>query len=252
MIAPSIRYASRRTVSPTPIWSRNARVQGESPLPQTLVRGNALRSRSVHSAPARVLNAMAAADPAGPAPITTTRFIGRSLAWKGPAWNPLEPQHWSIQLDQPSWNPLSLEERSSSDCLAASTYVVLVARGGYLPTFDSNSRSARSGRWRLKLSIACNFDDALIEGLSSYPVYEVFGKLTRDYFGGGRPSFYLPEVNRARLARYVRLVHAHGIGFNYLLNASTMGNDEYSREGQRQMEALLEWLDAIRIDSVTV
>jgi len=104
----------------------------------------------------------------------------------------------------------------------------------------------------LKLSVACNFDEALLDGLGPYPVYEVFGKLTADYFGGGRPSFYLPEVNRSRLQRYVRRAHAAGIGFNYLLNASTMGNDEFSREGQRQMESLLEWLDHIRVDSVTV
>ncbi|MBN2197052.1 MAG: U32 family peptidase [Polyangiaceae bacterium] len=104
----------------------------------------------------------------------------------------------------------------------------------------------------MRLSVACNFDNALIDGLRPYPVYEVFGKLTTDYFGGGRPSFYLPEVNRARLTAFVRRTHAAGIGFNYLLNASAMGNLEFTREGQRKMDALLEWLDEIRVDSVTV
>lgn len=104
----------------------------------------------------------------------------------------------------------------------------------------------------MKLSVACNFDDALISGLKGYPVYEVYGKLTSDYFGGGRPSFYLPEVNRAGLADYVKKVHAAGIEFNYLLNASAMGNKEFTREGQRNMEELLDWVDAIGVDSVTV
>ncbi len=55
----------------------------------------------------------------------------------------------------------------------------------------------------MKLSVACNFDDDLLTGLAPYPVYEIYGKLTSDYFGGGRPSFYLPEIDRAGLARYV-------------------------------------------------
>jgi collagenase-like PrtC family protease len=104
----------------------------------------------------------------------------------------------------------------------------------------------------MKLSVACNFDDALLPGLRGYPVYEIFGKLTADYFGGGRPSFYLPEIDRPGLARYVARTHEHGLAFNYLINSSAMGNVEYTREGQREMTALLEWLDAIGVDSVTV
>ncbi len=104
----------------------------------------------------------------------------------------------------------------------------------------------------MKLSVACNFDDALLEGLRGYPVYEIYGKLTSDYFGGGRPSFYLPEVTPSALERYVQKTHEHGIAFNYLLNASAMGNTEYSREGQRRIESLLDWLDRIGVDSVTV
>jgi collagenase-like PrtC family protease len=104
----------------------------------------------------------------------------------------------------------------------------------------------------MKLSVACNFDDELLDGLAPYPVYEVYGKLTSDYFGGGRPSFYLPEVDRAGLARYVERAHAQGIGFNYLFNASAMENTEFTREGQRKMEQLLEWVDGIGVDSVTV
>jgi hypothetical protein len=104
----------------------------------------------------------------------------------------------------------------------------------------------------MKFSVACNFDEALLEGLAPYPVYEIYGKLTADYFGGGRPSFYLPQVDRSGLEKFVRKTHEHKIAFNYLLNASSMGNTEYTREGQRRMEELLEWLDGIGVDSVTV
>jgi collagenase-like PrtC family protease len=104
----------------------------------------------------------------------------------------------------------------------------------------------------MKLSVACNFDEALLDGLGSYPVYELFGKLTADYFGGGRPSFYLPEVDRKGLERYVKATHGKGIGFNYLLNASAMGNVEFTREGQEHLVEMLTWLDGIGVDSITV
>lgn len=104
----------------------------------------------------------------------------------------------------------------------------------------------------MKLSVACTFDDELIDGLEGFPVYEIFGKLTSDTFGGGRPSFYLPQVDRNELTRYVAKTHQAGIEFNYLLNASAMGNLEYSRQGQREIDEILEWIDGIGVDSVTV
>ncbi len=104
----------------------------------------------------------------------------------------------------------------------------------------------------MKLSVACTFEDELIEGLREYPVYEIFGKLTSDFFGGGRPSFYLPEIDKTELESYVRKTHNAGIEFNYLLNASAMDNLEYSKEGQRAMNHMLGWLDEIGVDSVTV
>ena len=103
----------------------------------------------------------------------------------------------------------------------------------------------------MRLSVACTFDPELIEGLRDYPVYEVYGKLTSDYFGGGRPSFYLPEVDKKRLEDYVKLCHKEGIEFNYLLNSTCMGNVEYTREGQRELHNMLEWLSDIGVDSIT-
>ena len=104
----------------------------------------------------------------------------------------------------------------------------------------------------MKFSVACNFDEDLLDGLCSHPVYEIYGKLTSDYFGGGRPSFYLPEIDRPALERFVGKTHDRGIRFNYLLNALAMGNTEFTREGQHNIEELLDWLDGIGVDSVTV
>ena len=104
----------------------------------------------------------------------------------------------------------------------------------------------------MRFSVACNFDDALLPGLAPYPVREIYGKLTSDVLGGGRPSFYLPEVDRPRLERYVAATHAAGIEFNYLLNTSASDNLEFTRKGQRDLDELLEWIDGIGVDAVTV
>ena len=104
----------------------------------------------------------------------------------------------------------------------------------------------------MKLSVACNFDEELLPAIKDFPVYEIYGKLTQDFLGGGRPSFYLPEVNEKKLQSFVELTHQHGIEFNYLLNSSAMDNIEFTRDGQRKLDQLLEWLDEIAVDSVTV
>ncbi len=104
----------------------------------------------------------------------------------------------------------------------------------------------------MRLSVACNFDPELPDQLSSYPVYEIYGKLTQDYFGGGRPSFYLPLIGRKDLERYVKKTHAAGIEFNYLINSVCMSNNELTREGQRELRKLLDWVCEIGVESVTV
>jgi len=104
----------------------------------------------------------------------------------------------------------------------------------------------------MTLSVACNFDPQLPELLAPYPVYEVYGKLASDPFGGGRPSFYLPQIGMGELERYVRLVHSQGLQFNYLLNAVAMGNVEFSRAGQQKLEKLLGALEDMGVDALTV
>ncbi len=104
----------------------------------------------------------------------------------------------------------------------------------------------------MRLSVACNFDEALIDGLDGYPVFEVYGKVSADYAGGGRPSFYLPKVDRPMVERFIQKVHDKGIQFNYLMNASCMGNREYTREGQREIRKTFDWIAASGADTVTV
>src|SRR5512147_1547114 len=102
------------------------------------------------------------------------------------------------------------------------------------------------------LSVATNFDDSLLDALSGYPVTEVFGKLSSDPVGGGRASFTLAPTSRKRFERHVQIAREKGIGFNYLLNPACMDNREYTRQGQREIEALLEYIEGAGVNAVTI
>ena len=104
----------------------------------------------------------------------------------------------------------------------------------------------------LSLSVATNFDDGLLDAFSAYPVTEVFGKLSSDAVGGGRASFTLPPLSRRRFERHVEKARSKGIGFNYLLNPACMGNREFTRQGQREIEALLEYVETAGVSAVTI
>lgn len=82
----------------------------------------------------------------------------------------------------------------------------------------------------MKLSLAANYDNDLIPRLSAYGVEEVYGKFPADLAGGGRPSYMGTPLTKRDLADYVSTLNRHGIQFNYLLNASCMGNKEWDRK----------------------
>src|SRR5512147_1792064 len=102
------------------------------------------------------------------------------------------------------------------------------------------------------LSVATNFDDSLLDALSGYSVTEVFGKLSSDRVGGGRASYMLAPLSRKKFERHVAKAKAKGIGFNYLLNPACMDNREFTRQGQKDIEALLEYIEAAGVSAVTI
>jgi collagenase-like PrtC family protease len=104
----------------------------------------------------------------------------------------------------------------------------------------------------MKLSLAANYDSALIPELKAYPVEEVYGKLPADFAGGGRPSYMGDGLSPRDLARYVALLAENGIAFNYLLNAACMGNREWGRSFQKKLMALLERLGQMGVKRLTV
>lgn len=104
----------------------------------------------------------------------------------------------------------------------------------------------------MRLSLATNFQDDLIERVAPYPVRELFGKLSSDAAGGGRASLQLPGIGRRAVRRHVEAARKHGIGFNYLMNAACLDNLEFTRGGQKSLRKLLDWVVEIGAESVTV
>ncbi|MFC2091214.1 U32 family peptidase [Elusimicrobiota bacterium] len=105
----------------------------------------------------------------------------------------------------------------------------------------------------MKLSVSTNFSDDFLQAVCKYdPVKEVYGKLSEDFFGGGRPSAMLPHVSKKRLKRFIREAHSAGIKFNYLLNTTCMNNQEITKQGYKRIRRFLDWLSYIGTDSVTV
>jgi collagenase-like PrtC family protease len=105
----------------------------------------------------------------------------------------------------------------------------------------------------MKLSVAYTFEPGLLARLAAFPeVYEVYGKLRNDPVGGGRSNYTLRHVSRATLEKTINEAHAHTIEFNYLINGATLGGLEQTRSGQRKIRALLDYLDAIGVNAVTI
>ncbi len=104
----------------------------------------------------------------------------------------------------------------------------------------------------VRLVVATNWDDALLQGLSGLPVHAVFGKLQRDLVGGGRPASILPPIDWDDMARHISLAHELGFRFNYLWNATSLADSEYDPTYVAEMEEQLRRLAGIGIDGLVV
>lgn len=104
----------------------------------------------------------------------------------------------------------------------------------------------------MRMSVATNFDDSLLDRIAQYPVEDIYGKLSHDAVGGGRATFTTQGIGPGKLKAHVAHAHRLGIKFNYLLNSVCMGNREWTPGGMRQIRKLLDWLSKIGVDSVTV
>ena len=105
----------------------------------------------------------------------------------------------------------------------------------------------------MSFTIPFNGEIELIRRLADFPqVTEVYGKMTSDAVGGGKNSFQTPFIGKKRISQAIDAAHLNNIEFNYLLNSSCLGNDEYSRSGHRKIIKLIDWVKSVGADSVTV
>ncbi len=80
----------------------------------------------------------------------------------------------------------------------------------------------------MRLVLATNFDDSLLEKVRKYPVRYIFGSQTKSITGHGRASFILPKVDDERLKEHINVAHSYNIKFLYTMNTATLNGKEYS------------------------
>jgi hypothetical protein len=101
----------------------------------------------------------------------------------------------------------------------------------------------------MKLSVGCNWDMALLEGLA--PVAEVTdlcGVIPKTVIGAGKPAHNLPNPTAEHIAAFVREAHLKGKTVTIQLDAPHMEATEFEPETHRQLLALFGWLQEIGVD----
>jgi len=105
----------------------------------------------------------------------------------------------------------------------------------------------------MKYELACNWDTELVKGLEGYAPVELFGGMPGSVIAGGRASFVAPAATEDEVRDYIKMAHAGGHSFNFLLNASCLDNREYRRDEYKKILDHIGWVaDESGADSVTV
>jgi collagenase-like PrtC family protease len=84
-------------------------------------------------------------------------------------------------------------------------------------------------------------------------IAETYGQLAPDtVFGSCRSPRGLPEVDWACLENYVKYSSDRGIGFNYVINATCMANEELTKSGYQKIGDFLKRLESAGVGWVTI
>ena len=84
-------------------------------------------------------------------------------------------------------------------------------------------------------------------------VLETYGQLAPEsMFGSGRSPKDLPIVDWEKLENYVKYSDSKGIEFNYVINATTMANEELTSEGYKKVKSFVKNLQDIGVHSITL
>lgn len=83
-------------------------------------------------------------------------------------------------------------------------------------------------------------------------VAETYGNITiGNKFGSGRAVNQLPAVDLLDLKKYIEYSQDKGIGFNYTINATHLGNKEFTGEGVLEIKEFLSQLHGIGVRLIT-
>ncbi|MDD5518519.1 MAG: U32 family peptidase [Candidatus Omnitrophica bacterium] len=108
----------------------------------------------------------------------------------------------------------------------------------------------------MEFSVPTNWQKELTDKISlantTEEIKEVYGKLTFDDIGGGRPASSLALISKKKAKKQIINLRNKGFKFNYLLNALCLDNLELTREGQKKFRRLLGWIVDAGVDAVTV
>ncbi len=106
---------------------------------------------------------------------------------------------------------------------------------------------------KTRLSVAFNGDISLIPRLAAYGTVEsVYGKLTRDLVGGGRPSFLMANIDHGLLGEAIKESHRQGLYFTYLLNSPCQSNFELTRDYNNRLSGFIARLVGSGVDAFVV
>jgi len=104
----------------------------------------------------------------------------------------------------------------------------------------------------MKLIVPTNWQEDLLGSIRLDSVAELYGKANSDTIGGGRGSCVIPDPSRLIIENQIKQIVSRKIGFNYLLNATCLGDRAATSTGVKEIEGLLGWLVSCGVTSVTV
>ncbi|MDT7861963.1 MAG: peptidase U32 family protein [Saccharolobus sp.] len=105
----------------------------------------------------------------------------------------------------------------------------------------------------MKLVVATNFDNNLLEELRKYPeVKYIFGSFKKTITGHGRAGFIVPEVNEEQFKAHIDLAHSYKIKFLYTMNTSTLLGREYDSKFINSLTKEIDRLVNLGIDGLIV
>lgn len=104
----------------------------------------------------------------------------------------------------------------------------------------------------MKISLATNFEDDLIDKIMPFGVYEVYGRFKEDILSGGRPNNSIPEISKNKFEQHVKKVREAKINFNYLLNGACTSNLEQDKNWQSEFRNFILYLRKTGVNAFTV